>query len=162
MITTVGSGEFLSALYLRNLVLIISIGTVFLVGFGVGCTSLLEDSVDESLIMEKHAEQNPKLAVALETYFQRRTEKKVTVKFRLLRDGGTKTGLAFEKYYAWVQIFESYRLIEQGAVRIAKIDDERFQITHYLPEADIRLRPEELDVIFPGDVVDRIVARLKR
>src|SRR5262245_41712414 len=74
----------------------------------------------------------------LEAYFRARAGKVLRVKHELLCDGPTQSGVAYPKFYLWVQAFEGTRVAERGAVRVAAIDRKEFQVTDFLTEADIR------------------------
>jgi hypothetical protein len=97
----------------------------------------------------------------LTTYFSRASGKKVAVDYEFLRDGPTQTGISFPKYYLWVKVRGGKKLLDQGAVRLAAIDQKRFEVTDYLPKAEMKKAPEQIDWVFPGPVGDRIRQRLK-
>lgn len=97
----------------------------------------------------------------LTVYFTRSTGRKVAVGYEFLRNGPTQTGIAFPKYYLWVQIRAGKKLVGEGAVRVAAIDRKRFEVTHYLPEAEMRKDPDQIDSVFPLPVGKRIRQKLK-
>jgi hypothetical protein len=97
----------------------------------------------------------------LTAYFTRSTGKKVTVQYEFLREGPTQTGIAYPKYYLWVKVRSGRKLVDEGAVRVAAIDRQRFAVTHYLPKAEMKKAPEAIDGVFPLPVGDRIRQRLK-
>jgi hypothetical protein len=96
----------------------------------------------------------------LDAYFGKRAGREVTVDYELLRRGPTQTGIAFPKFYAWVRVHSGGPL-EQGAVRVAAMDRTRFEVTHFIPETEIRGGPETLDTVFPPAVADSIRKRLQ-
>lgn len=82
--------------------------------------------------------------------------KEVTVKYESLRDAPTQVGTAYPKYYLWITVYEKGQELEQGAVRVAAIEKDRFEITHYLTKEQIKENPELIYNIFPKAVGDEI------
>ncbi len=98
----------------------------------------------------------------LESYFANdRKEAGVSVAFEFLREGPTQTGIAFPKYYLWVRIGEGARPEDRGAVRVAAVEKQQFEVTHFLSEAEIR-RNGAIEQVFPPAVCDRIRTRLRQ
>ena len=97
----------------------------------------------------------------LTAYFARSNGKKVAVACEFLRDGPTQTGIAYPKYYLWVKVRAGKKLVDEGAVRVAAIDRQRFEVTHYLSKTDMKKDPEQIDGVFPLPVGDRIRQRLQ-
>jgi hypothetical protein len=97
----------------------------------------------------------------LTAFFTRSSGKKVAVDYEFLRDGPTQTGISFPKYYLWVRVRTGKKLIDEGAVRLAAIDQQRFEVTHYLPKAEMKKDPAQIDGLFPLPVGDRIRQKLK-
>ena len=96
----------------------------------------------------------------LEAYFKANTGKLIRVKHELLRDGPTQSGVAYPKFYLWVQASEGKRVAEQGAIRVAAVERKEFQVTDFLAEADIRANPAALNKVFPAAVSERIKSKL--
>jgi len=90
-----------------------------------------------------------------------RRKKMVPVDFELLRDGPTQSGIAYPKFYAWVRIAGGKSSDDRGAVRLAAIDKVRFDVTDFVSERMIRKDPEGISRLFPGQVCERIVVKLK-
>lgn len=97
----------------------------------------------------------------LTAYFTRSTGRKVAVDYAFLREGPTQTGVSYPKYYLWVKIRIGKNVIEEGAVRVAAIDQKQFEITHYLSKAAMKKNPEQINEIFPLPVGDKIQQMLK-
>lgn len=97
----------------------------------------------------------------LESYFKRATRKAVTVQHEFLRDGPTQSGVSYPKYYLWVKIYDRKRLIDEGAVRAAAMEQKQFEITDYLSRNAMRNGPEQIDTVFPQPVGDRIRGCIK-
>lgn len=82
------------------------------------------------------------------------------VSYELLRKGPTQSGIAYPKFYAWVSIRRDGHPIREGAVRLAAIDRQRFEITQFVDQSEIRRDPSGLDQIFPPPVAAAIKARV--
>ena len=94
-------------------------------------------------------------------YLQSRGEIFSGLKYQMLRNGPTQTGISYPKYYVWVTLLQGEKSTQDGAVRIAAIDATRFEITHYLKRADIVASPEAVAQVFPAPLVAGIIARAK-
>lgn len=104
-------------------------------------------------VIEKNFEK------ALENYFHTLTKKEISVEYEMLRFGGTETGIAFPKFYAWVIVRQGGSILTLGAVRVAKIDDNEFEITHFLTRSEVRENPDKVFQIFPRPVGELILAK---
>lgn len=96
-----------------------------------------------------------------QTYFTDRKGRPVTVRYEQLRDGPTQSGVGFPKYYLWVKVFSDDTLLDEGAVRVAGVAKDRFEITDFLDTTQIRNHPGFLDPVFPQSVRDTIRSRLR-
>jgi hypothetical protein len=97
------------------------------------------------------------LARDLQSHFQA-----PRVDYELLRQGPTQTGISYPKYYLWVKIRNSSGgLAAEGAVRVAAIDQVRFEVTHFLPAQEIRETPTTVERVFPRPLVESILAHAK-
>ena len=67
-----------------------------------------------------------------------------SVRYELLRKEPTQSGVAYPKYYAWVTMDTSAGPVE-GAVRLAAVDRERFEVTDFCSSSDIRTNPGGVD-----------------
>lgn len=97
----------------------------------------------------------------LTAHFRAAYGENVTVRYELLREEPTQTGISFPKYYAWVTMRRQSGAVEEGAARIAAIDRTRFEVTDFISAADARARPEELSSVFPAPVVEKIDGRVR-
>jgi hypothetical protein len=107
------------------------------------------------------AEFNRLLQRDLEAYFPKRRGDTSLVKFEMLREGATQTGVAYPKFYVWAQVSVAGAVVEQGAIRLAAIQRKRFEVTDYLSESSLRADPGAMSRVFPAAVCDRIRAKLK-
>ena len=132
----------------------------------IGCqAAMVQDSVSESHIKANVPEPSAFdniLRRHLESYFADARADPVRIVYELLRDGPTQVGVALPKYYLWVQIFDGGRLLEEGAARVAAIEQTQFEVTHYVPRAEILRRPGDLERTFPKPVADKIRERIKQ
>lgn len=79
----------------------------------------------------------------------------------LLRDTPTQSGAAWPKYYAWVRVLGNDPLQppREGAARLADIDGEAIEVTHFVAAQQIRAEgAAAIDRIFPAALVPRILA----
>ncbi len=79
------------------------------------------------------------------------------VEFRLLRDAPTQSGVAYPKYYAWVNIYSGKTSLQRGAVRLAAINMQRFEVTDFVSRKEIQDNVSILDSIFPAALIPLIV-----
>jgi hypothetical protein len=80
-----------------------------------------------------------------------------SVEYKLLRDAPTQSGVSLPKYYLWLKILSNDRIIKEGAIRVAAINNQRFEVTHFLIKENIRSHPEKIDKIFPSLLKDNIL-----
>lgn len=95
----------------------------------------------------------------LQTYFARRGIRKPVIRYALLRDGPTQSGIAYPKYYLWVWVWSGGKPIASGAARVEAIERKRFEITHFVARAEILSAPEALGSIFPAPLLEPIRKR---
>ena len=81
-----------------------------------------------------------------------------SVEYQLLRSGPTQTGVSFPKYYAWVRVLVGTAFQQEGVVRLAAINRERFDVTHFVSRSEIQGKPETVKAIFPARLVPAILA----
>ena len=84
------------------------------------------------------------------------------VSVELLRKKPTQVGLAYPKYYAWVVGKKSGKVATQGAMRIAAIDKEMFEVTHYFTARELRENEELARNTFPKPLVAEVLRRAKQ
>jgi hypothetical protein len=98
----------------------------------------------------------------LVSYFAQARKKNLPVDFELLRDGPTQSGVSYPKFYVWVRVAGGKSPEDRGAVRLAAIEKKRFEVTAFLSEEVIRSDPEGIFRLFPGQVCERIKAKVTR
>lgn len=98
----------------------------------------------------------------LERYFSKTLGKPVDVSYEFLRKGPTQTGISYPKFYLWAEIHGDDRLIDQGAVRLAAVEQIRFEVTDFLSKAEIQSTPSKVSKIFPQLLVSSIIEKVKK
>ncbi len=83
------------------------------------------------------------------------------VEYEYLRQGATQSGVSYPKYYVWTRCFTKGHLKTEGAVRVAAIDQQYFEITNYLSAKEITDSPDTVGGVFPAALVDKIVQKAK-
>ena len=134
---------------------------VFLtVCFFVFCCSACGDPIANSHIeanVPASSQFSSLLTRDLQSYFQA-----PRVDFELLRQGPTQTGISYPKYYLWVRVRNSSgSLSSEGAVRVAAIDQVRFEVTNFLSAQEIRVTPAVVEQIFPRPLIESIQSHAK-
>lgn len=93
------------------------------------------------------------------TYFsQAMQSNQVSVEYKMLRDGPTQSGVAYPKYYLTVKVLDKGIQRQIGAVRVAAIDQVRFEITHFVACSAANKSTDALAMVFPAALIDRITA----
>jgi hypothetical protein len=74
----------------------------------------------------------------LNSYFSQKLGSQADVKYQLLRNQPTQSGVGFPNFYAWVTIasLPTERKIEEGAVRLAAVDKASFLVTKFVSVDD--------------------------
>ncbi len=80
------------------------------------------------------------------------------IEYQLLRKEPTQSGVANPKYYAWVKVFAGTTLQQEGAVRVAAVEQRFFEVTNFLSKIEILQRPDEAGKTFQAALVPAIVA----
>jgi hypothetical protein len=96
----------------------------------------------------------------LEGHFRELSGRNVSVDWELLREGPTQSGMSYPKFYAWVTVYDQDIVIDEGAVAVAAVDKERFDVITFLSRDTIASDPEMIYNVFPGIVCERIEERL--
>lgn len=102
------------------------------------------------------------LARDLNDYFGATTNKKISVKFELLRKVATQVGVAYPKFYAWVKVYDGGVLKKQGAVRLAAIEQKVFEVTDFVTAEQIQADPAKIETVFPAALCPKIIELAKK
>ena len=127
----------------------------------------LAQSVSPTL-QQEHIEENVPAQDVFVSYLERDllayfkanvSANAISVKATLLRQEATQSGVAYPKFYVWVQALGPKGLIAEGAARVAAIDRQEFDVTHFISSADILASPDTLTSVFPATLASPIMAR---
>ena len=92
-------------------------------------------------------------------FFAARGLPRPSVRFELLRRGPTQSGAAYPKYYLWVWVWSEGRPATSGAVRVAAVERQGFDVADYLDRDAILEDPERIGPVFPAALIEAIRAR---
>ena len=81
------------------------------------------------------------------------------VEYQLLRQGPTQSGVAYPKYYLWVQVFSDRAPLVDGAVRVAAVERTHFEVMNFMSENAVRARPSEVGTVFPAVLVPVVLSK---
>ena len=95
---------------------------------------------------------------SLRAGLQRPGRPPIRVRYSLLRNEPTVTGIAYPKYYLWACVFSGDSLERAGAIRVAAIHGA-FELTHFIPHESIRADSAEVGSVFPRPLVAAILER---
>ena len=95
----------------------------------------------------------------LRAYFAAAGIRSPSVRFEMLRQGPTQSGIAYPKYYLWVWVWSEGSPAVSGAVRVAAVQRERFEVTEFLARERIIAQPGQIGSIFPAPLVQPIRTR---
>ena len=115
---------------------------------------------------DSHIQANVPKGKSFQEYLKRdltsyfcKAYKDCRVEFEFLRNRPTQTGIAYPKYYLWTKAFSGNKLISEGAVRVAAIDQKHFDVTNFLAADEIAASPAQVEQIFPAALVHKIIAK---
>ena len=133
------------------------------------CCALAVSCPAQSAISEigrSHIEANVPRGKLFDEYLRRDLKrhfcegaKDCKVDYELLREGPTQTGIAYPKYYLWVKCLRGSSVSAEGAVRVAAVEQKRFDVTDFLSRKEILASPSQVASIFPAALVDKIVQK---
>ena len=98
----------------------------------------------------------------LAAYFRSPQRADYDVQYELLRDGPTQSGVSYPKYYVWVRVTANEIVVREGAVRVAAIARERFEVTHFIERTEFERDRAQLEMVFPAPVVSAIESKVER
>lgn len=87
----------------------------------------------------------------------------ITVAIELLRDQPTQAGVAFPKFYCWIEKRDAKGVImEEAAARIAAVNKTHFDVIQYFDRNRLSAEPDLIVGVFPEDVCEKIRKKLKK
>jgi hypothetical protein len=114
-------------------------------------------------IAQSHVEANVPKGKLFGEYLQRDLQtyfcggaKDCRVEYILLRDGPTQAGVSYPKYYLWCKSYKGKTLNSEGAVRVAAVEQGRFDVTDVIFREQILETPSIVTSIFPAALADKI------
>jgi hypothetical protein len=96
----------------------------------------------------------------LDAYFGPALAPSSHVRYELLREGATQSGVSYPKFYVWVAAPLSGGETRQGAARLAAIDKTRFEVTDFVSAEEVTRAPERIYSTFPRPVCERIKTKV--
>jgi hypothetical protein len=97
----------------------------------------------------------------IEAYFRSKSHPNYNVRYEMLRDGPTQSGIAYPKFYVWVRVSDRDTVVREGAAQLAAIARERFEVTHFIERAEIERDRAQLQMVFPAAVVSMIESKIR-
>ena len=85
----------------------------------------------------------------LNNYFTQSFGSNINIKFTLLRNAPTQSGIAYPKFYAWITVLSNKAIINEGAVLVASIKKERIEVYQYITKNEIILNNKVIEGVFP-------------
>ena len=101
----------------------------------------------------------PFLIRDLRAYLKPMHGDKLSLDYELLRVGPTQSGIAYPKFYLWLRATNAEKTVIEGAVRVAALEKKRFDVTDFVPRADMVSHPDALDRIFPQALIEKILIK---
>ncbi len=133
--------------------------------FTFGWSVNLRDHI-ERYIQKSHVSENVPENVSFESYLKRDLQAffknhfnrdDIVIESDLLRKGATQSGVAYPKFYSWIKILDSSgKIVERGATRIAAVEKDHFEVTHFFEASKIISDPESVRSVFPKALLEKI------
>ncbi len=98
----------------------------------------------------------------LEKYFIAKLNHQVEIQYELLRKAPTLSGVAYPKFYAWVNVLENNKIVESGAVRLALIGKIKVEVTNFVSKKKILENPDIINSIFPSSLCEGIIIKANK
>jgi len=148
---------------------------IFVTLLNIGCLNLCKGqstyTPEQKALMEiqkSHIDANVPNKAQFETFVKRDIAKYfykpygvVNVKWELLREGPTQSGVAYPKYYIWAKVYKNTKLVNEGAVRIEAIEKTHFDVTDFIAINEIKNNSKDIYSIFPGLVCEKIKGKIQ-
>ena len=96
----------------------------------------------------------------LTAYFRTGEGQEYDVRYEMLRDGPTQSGIAYPKFYVWVRVSDQDTVVREGAAQLAAIGRERFEVTQFIERAEIERDRTQLRMVFPAAVISTIESKI--
>lgn len=134
-----------------------AVALVLLPGLAASQTPLQQSHIEANVPSQQNF--GPLLQRDLLAYFKSTgVASASSVEYQLLRKEPTQSGVAYPKFYAWVKVNSGSQLLLEGAVRVAAIEQKKFEVTNFLPRKQVQGVPSEVSAIFPSPLVPTIIS----
>jgi len=117
--------------------------------FAVSANESIKNSHINANLQKTFNEFKQIMSRDLSSYFSKKYNSNVVVKYELLRKRPTQSGASFPRFYAWVEIKDSEKVIEAGAIRVSAINKTRVELTNYVSQKQIKEKPKSIELVFP-------------
>lgn len=147
---------------MRKIYLLLIIGLIAI--SNISLAQSLQDSIAESHIqanVPETADFNKFMERDLKAYFAKQTGQAVQIRFELLREAPTQTGVAYPKFYLWVIHTNKNKSAQEGAVRVAAIEKQRFEVIDYMSASEIKKNSDAVYRVFPRLIAVKILEKVK-
>lgn len=94
-------------------------------------------------------------------FLVKRNQEDVPFSVDLLRTPPTQVGIAFPKYYVWIEASSPTQGDLSGAARVAAVAGREFSIQEFIPRREINAQPDGLYTTFPSRLVPHIVEQAR-
>jgi hypothetical protein len=74
-----------------------------------------------------------------------------------LREGPTQTGISYPKFYLWVKVYIGKETMAEGAIRVAAVERQRFDVTDFIARNNIVAEPAKVQLVFPAALNEKIL-----
>ena len=126
--------------------------------FQSACQSPIAQSHIDANVPDKSS-FNRLLERDLKTYFERTLKRgdPLRLEYQLLRDGPTQTGISYPKFYLWVKVYTGKETMAEGAIRVAAVERQRFDVTDFITKNNIVAEPAKVQLVFPAALNEKIL-----
>jgi hypothetical protein len=140
---------------------------IFLIGFAylVACRNSQDVLTD---VAKSHVEANAPRGELFDEFLARDLKKyfcasvnDCAVQYEFLRNGPTQSGTSYPKYYLWVKNIKGSTVAEEGAVRVAAVEQKGFEVTRFLSREQILESPSQVASVFPPALIDKIFEKAR-
>ncbi len=90
-------------------------------------------------------------------FLVQRNQEDVQLSVDLLRTPPTQVGIAFPKYYVWIEASSPTQGDLSVAARVAAVGGREFRIQEFIPRREINAQPDALHRTFPAGLVPHII-----
>lgn len=93
---------------------------------------------------------------SLRLYFFNDAQASADLDWEFLRQGATRVGVTYPKYYLWVKVSREGRVLSQGAACLAVMGQGQLMVTDYFNLSEIQKSSPRMQAVFPKSVLHGI------